>query len=292
MNTSEAMSKAPILMAAIRPSSRSVPLRVLAALCMSWSIGLSWPPLRARAEEKPACQSLVPSGSPAEDQSQRFKNALEDVESIDDCEQWDGLEVINLSNPNLISDSTGQWVLLVTWVKDKPSEMERLSFDQDLWATVVPSIRSMLQREVYKKVADNLQAIPVQREMDIDVVTRTRQYLGLRPDSKYNYFIEFWVSPKSLIRPCENREVADNRCTSRKRPPEFTSISKGFPFTGLGYTYDWGNQVTKIGATEFLVRAKEEIRIFQVVDNKQYLSCGAVDLFPGLNVSVRRLCSP
>lgn len=136
----------------------------------------------------------------------------------------------------------------------------------------------------------SLQAIPAQREMQIDVVARTRQYLGLKPDSKYKYFLEFWVSPKSLIRPCEDREVTDNRCTSRKRPPEFTA--EGFPFTGLGYAYDWGNSSTEVGATEFLVRAKEEIRIFQVIDNKQYLSCDVVDSFPALNISVQRFCSP
>lgn len=289
MDTSEAVSKAPILIAAIGPRSRLGSLGMLAVLCMSWSIGLSWASL---AEGRPACPFLVPPGSPAEDQSQRFNNALKDVESIEECEQWDGLEVIDPSNPDLIWDSSGQWVLLVTWLKDRPIGKGRTPFDRDLWATLVPGIRSMLQREVYKKVADDSPVPPQRRRLDIDVVERTRQYLGLKPDSKYNYFLEFWVSPKSLIRPCENREVTDNRRASRKRPPEFMGISQGFPFAGLGYTYDWGNRVAKVGATEFLVRAKEGIRVFQVVDNEHYLSCGAVDLFPGLNNSVRRLCGP
>lgn len=281
------MSKARILMTATPPNSCLVPLRVFVALCMGWSIGLSWVPMRAKAEGRPACQSLVPPESPAADHSQRFENALEDVKSIEDCEHWDGLEVISPANPNLIWDSTGKWVLMVTWVKDKQSVTERKG---DIWATAVPTIRSMLQREVYKLAADSLQAIPTQREMQIDVVTRTRQYLGLKPDSSYKYFVEFWVSPKSLIRPCEDHEVTDNRCTSSKRPRDFTDGS--FPFTGLGYTYDWGNSVTEVGATEFLVKAEEEIRIFQVIDNEQYLSCGVVDLFPALKASVKRSCSP
>lgn len=284
------MSKAPILMTAIRPGYCLVPLWVLAALGMGWLIAQSWAPMRAKAQGSLACQSLVRPGSPAADQSQHFTNAMEDVKSIEDCEHWDGLEVISPSNPNLIWDSTGKWVLMVRWVKDKPSGTERTSFDSHLWATTVPTIRSMLQREVYKKVADSLQAIPPQREVQIDVLARTRQYLGLGPDSEYLYFLEFWVSPKSLIRPCEDREVTDSRCTSRERPPAFTS--KEFPFTGLGYTYDWGNPSTEVGATEFLVVPNAEIRIFQILDNKQYLSCDVVDSFPAVNMSVRRTCRP
>lgn len=263
-----------------------VPVWVLAALSMTWSICQLWYSEMVKAEESHFCQSLIPPRSLTMEDD-LFRNALEDTKSIEECEHWGGLEVISQSNPNIIWDSTGNKVLMVTWVASKPIETNA-SFKEPIWATPVPAIHSMLRREVYKLVADSLQKDPARRELQLDVLSRTRKYLGLRPKDKPLFFLEFWVSPKSLVRPCEDREVTDSRCTSRKRPAEFTD--EKYPFTGLGYTYDWGNRMTEIGSSEFQVVAGESIRIFQVLDNRQYLSCDTVEMFPAIGASVRRVC--
>lgn len=280
-------------MAAIRPRSGWMPLRVLAALCIGWWIALSLSPMRGKAQESPACQSLVPPNTPSED---RFEYAKADVKTIKDCENWDGLEAIDRSNPSLIWDPTGKRVLMVTWVEKKPSGKMIITPGSSnrpgtgYWATTVPTIRSMLQREIYKLTTRSLSSNPVEHPIkhELKVVERTKQYLGLKPDSHYNYFMEFWASPKDLIRPCEDQEVTDHHCISRERPRDFSDDS--YPFTGLGYSYDWGNEDTEVGAAEFVVRPETEIQVFQVIDNRQYLLCDKEELFPPLNVTVLRKC--
>jgi hypothetical protein len=177
-------------MAAIRPRSGLMLLRVLAALCIGWWIALSLSPMRGKAQESSACQSLVPPNKPSEE---RFKNAMADVKTINDCENWDGLEAIDRSNPSLIWDSTGKRVLMVTWVEKKPSDKMIISPGTDYWATTVPTIRSMLQREIYKLTTRSLSSHPVDHPIkhELNVVERTKQYLGLRPDSHKGYFVEF-----------------------------------------------------------------------------------------------------
>lgn len=240
---------------------------------------MSLAPMRGKAQESPACESLVPPKSPAADS---FASALADVGSIEDCEHWDGLEAIDRSNPNLIWDSTGTRVLMVTWLENKPNSKTKTN--ARWWATTVPTIRSMLQREVYKKAAGNVPKL--------NVFDRTRKYLGLRPESRPQYFVEFWASQKDLKRPCEDPEPTDHRCMSLKRLDTFMNKDpkKPYPFTGLGYSYDWGNEVTEVGASEFVVEEKTEIQVFQIIETSQYLSCGQKESFTDPNVSVLRTC--
>ncbi|MGB0525997.1 MAG: hypothetical protein ACPGJS_23655, partial [Flammeovirgaceae bacterium] len=43
---------------------------------------------------------------------------------------------------------------------------------------------------------------------------RLKQLLGLPPNAAYtyNYFVEFWVKPSDLFRPCPDSEITDNEC--------------------------------------------------------------------------------
>ena len=45
-----------------------------------------------------------------------------------------------------------------------------------------------------------------------DIELRLKQYLGLHPDWKYDVFVEMWVSPADLFRPCVDPEVTDKAC--------------------------------------------------------------------------------
>jgi hypothetical protein len=48
--------------------------------------------------------------------------------------------------------------------------------------------------------------------------------------------------------------------------------SKGYPWTRLGYTYDWGNPESEVGLSEFVVAAGSTVSIEAVSDNETY--CG------------------
>lgn len=288
------------------PAGRTAVTSLLVAGSAAWSLGGALAP--ASAQEAPVlhpCPAQDRSGSADDQPLQRFQRALTDARTIEACERWEALEPMTPANPDLIWDTSGQRVLMVTWLTADPGVRTlpvgvATPAPGPLWAVPVPAIRSMIERELLKLATTSSREPGASSQLSLDVVARTRQYLGLRPDSRYGEFLEFWVSPADLIRPCIGGSVTDTRCTLRRpgsgpsavleRPAAFSSPE--YPFTGLGYSYDWGNPITEIGASEFVVEGGREIRVFRIVPNQEYLSCGAIEMFAPLPVSVRRICGP
>jgi hypothetical protein len=236
--------------------------------------------------------------------NQRFERAKADADSIEGCERWDGLAAIRLENPDLIWDAAREKVLMVTWV-DNSTNYAKLKPESTitlmdlLWATPVPSIRTMLLREVYKTSLGISRGGASDTNSSLDVVRRTKHYLGLPLDSPYGTFVEFWVAPQKLVRACDDPEIDDVRCQgkpgasgqlSTQPPQDYAKGAKGFPFTGLGYTYDWGNDLTEVGASEFVVRKGAEIRVRRVASNEEYLFCEVSDPVAGPAMPVKRVC--
>jgi hypothetical protein len=104
-----------------------------------------------------------------------------------------------------------------------------------LWVTPVPEVKEFVLQQNYLGGSVNLS-------------DRLAQYLGLRSAEGYDRFIEIWVNSSDLIRPCVDTDITDNGCdlwTSEQRDPRLSSArNSDFPFTGLGYTYDWGSPDT------------------------------------------------
>ena len=279
----------------------------LAAAAVGVGMTVSQPLSAAWSEEVPVvrpCPQLRPQGNGSEPLSQRFQRAKTDAGLIEECERWDGLAAIRLDNPDLIWDAAREKVLMVTWVdnntnyaKLKPGST--IPLQSLLWATPVPSIRNMLLREVYKTSLGLSRGGASDTRSSLDVVRRTKQYLGLPLESTYGTFVEFWVAPQNLVRACDDPEVDDVRCQGKpgasgqlptQPPQEYTNGAQGFPFTGLGYTYDWGNDLTEVGASEFVVRKGAEIKVVRVASNEDYLFCGLSDPAAGPAMPVKRLC--
>ncbi len=104
---------------------------------------------------------------------------------------------------------------------------------------------------------------------------RLAQRLGLPPDADYDRFVELWVRPRDLVRPCPDPEVTDRECELRPPKPQthvpvsdahqdwFRELKAtsygpdGYPFTGLGYTYDWHPATDEVGPSEFVLRPGE-----------------------------------
>jgi hypothetical protein len=111
---------------------------------------------------------------------------------------------------------------------------------------------------------------------------RLKQVLGLPASSQNDTIVEFWVSPDYLFRPTPEpaiNSVSAGLSTSSNAPlispnlriPPFwpawynrnyltrdyamvPSITNGYPFTQLGYTYDWGStEPNHFGLSEFII---------------------------------------
>ena len=60
--------------------------------------------------------------------------------------------------------------------------------------------------------------------------------------------------------------------------------------SGRGYTYDWGNDLTEVGALEFVVRKGAEIRVSRAASNEKNLFCELSDPAAGLAMPMKRVC--
>jgi hypothetical protein len=279
----------------------------LAAAAVGVGLTVSQPMTAAWSEEVPvvrSCPQLRPQGNGSEPLSERFKRAIADAGSIEECERWDGLAAIRIDNPDLIWDAAREKVLMVTWVADntiyaKLKPESTITLQGSLWATPVPSIRTMLLREVYKTSLGLSRGGVGGTNPSLDVVRRTEQYLGLAHNSRYGTFVEFWVAPQKLVRACDDPEIDDVRCQGKpgasgqlpaKPPQYYAKEAQGFPFTGIGYTYDWGNDLTEVGASEFVVSKGAKIRVRRVASNEEYLFCGVSDPAADPAMPVQRVC--
>ncbi len=139
------------------------------------------------------------------------------------------------------------------------------------WVTVAPEIFSFFKNKVFTD-------------------TRLEQLLGLPPCYGNTTIVELWVDPRDLFRPSPDPEIIDHEASldfpwkqNRYMLQNTTSLiyddycstpspcfstyetwftnrkahiyydSPPYPWTGLGYTYDWGSSQSHVGMSEFVV---------------------------------------
>lgn len=142
---------------------------------------------------------------------------------------------------------------------------------REVWVTAVPEFR--------KKFSDF--------GVQTDTVMRVRQLFGFPPVKRCEYVIEFWVKPKDMFRPCPDPEIDDTACdlcsTSDTTHVEWMnsnrlwsyykeSLHKQYPWTQLGYTYDWNPESSEVGLSEFVIRKNSEVKIHSIYTLHNYLS--------------------
>ena len=119
-------------------------------------------------------------------------------------------------------------------------------------------------------------------------VLRIEQLLGLPPGNGKTLFVEMEVPSDSLFRPCADPSTAATRCRAAAptagsehaawfldlMAQSYTaSEADPYPWTRLGYTYDWApGAPDRVGLSELVVRAGTEATVLSVVDNETY--CG------------------
>ena len=144
-----------------------------------------------------------------------------------------------------------------------------------IWVTTAPEL---------------LQRMKKQKAKDSDL--RLKQLLGLPPNSTYSYFVEFWVRPEDLFRPCPDNEVTDSQCElcfPEQADSSYVSwlndnrisryyqceLYEKYPWTQLGYTYDWNAaNKTHIGLSEFVIGNDKNIIVEAVYTTDDYLKKG------------------
>lgn len=161
------------------------------------------------------------------------------------------------------------------------------------WVTAVPEIKKFAQ-EYLKNPTPG-----------VSLQQRIEQFLGLPPGADERYFVEMWVRPQDLFRPCINPQIMSISCLPdpdrTTLTPEFQEIYKKhdtdcnnlasckaqqqwfdnlkktqysgslpFPWTRLGYTYDLGTPSSGKGATEFVIQQGVPVIIHRITPTDDY----------------------
>jgi hypothetical protein len=176
-------------------------------------------------------------------------------------------------------------ILVVTWTDylqyKNDSSGHYNTGTHDIWVTIVPEL-SLRMRHELKKHPEN--------SVDDKLNLRLKQLIGLPEKSNYRYFAEFWVKYDDLYRPCPDNEIYDCKCGlafpahtdtnyiywfNKQKTDSYSSsdISQLYPWTQLGYTYDWDpGTKSRIGLSEFIIKRKANVIYIKTTPTREYLS--------------------
>ena len=165
-------------------------------------------------------------------------------------------------------------VKVVSWTSrqtaDKYYPLGKGQVGVDVWVTRVP------------QVSQRCAAFPAGSDA---LRQRLQQLLGLPAQAEDRIFVEMEVARADLFRPCPDPDPAKSSCggdfpagvsDSHKvwMAEQFLSRYRnpgGYPWTHLGYTYDWGGE-SIVGAAEFVLRKGAAMTVTQKVETPAY--CG------------------
>ncbi len=213
------------------------------------------------------------------------------------------------STDGLVWNEQGR-VLMVTWTraeyyleKDTAGGQSRQKYRAgksfplhgDTWFTAAPFLQDWCGR--LGLAGDHL-------------TLRLQQRLGLPPDDDKDAFLHVWVDPGQIFRPCPDPEISDRECqleiavvdrnddvpwdcrSDRKQlSGAFVEVKQGhldwmcnnwkssygnpdpsanYPWTALGYTFDWGNPDDPRGPSEFVVTGKSEVVFEKILSTAEF----------------------
>ncbi len=209
-----------------------------------------------------------------------YRNAMSNAVYPDSSKIDNKLVPITAKNPDLIWKTfKGEpHVLMVTWksVSYYPDGGDSLynTGPYSIWVTAAPQLKSWFQKQQVT-----------------DTNLRLKQLLGLPPaGTNYTCFVEFWVKPSDMFRPCPDKEINDRSCSTcfpDDASKEYISwfnesrISRyyacklydQYPWTQLGYTYDWNPQnKTHVGMSEFVINKNAVVYVKRVSTTREYLA--------------------
>jgi hypothetical protein len=166
--------------------------------------------------------------------------------------------------------------LIVTWT-DYPGYGDHIDRSVEIpiyaWVTAAPELQNFCKASTLGHHA---------------LILRLEQLLGLPPNSGRKRFVELWVNHEDLFRPSPDPEITDHEAELEfPASSRFIKVAdehirwfndwkskaytgQGYPWTRLGYTYDWGNPDSEVGLSEFVIRKGAIVVIQSVSDLNKY----------------------
>jgi len=209
--------------------------------------------------------------------SDLIARALLDAEQADEDEVVTDLITLTRDEPGLSwqTDGEGDWVQLVAWTDwdgYRAQVGQSVPLGRAIWVTAAPEVQAACRDFGLTGSA---------------LTTRLEQYLGIRPGAGKPYFVTLWARPSTVVRPCADPDVSAAACEPTDVATDvhigthdhrawFDDLRArsygegGYPWTRLGYTYDWAPGADERGASEFVVPAETTVRIASFTTTDEY----------------------
>ncbi len=218
----------------------------------------------------PACLTLTLIGCPKSGGTpeELYKNSVRDAAFADEDEI---LPLVTLTKDDDMTTWNGDKVLLLTWhnYPDSYPEGENVTIEWGpVWTFTDKEIASY--SEELKKADDP--------EM------RLKQLIAFAPDSEHSTVTGFWVDPNNVKRPAYQYDpTTDSMTVSFGENPDeefkawfdenilWSYFYGEYPWTRLGYTYDWADNGTEYGFTEFIVESGAEVTVEFTETTEEFL---------------------
>lgn len=204
--------------------------------------------------------------------AQTYEKSVSDASEPTQEDIHNGLWAISASNPKLVWNEDKSAVRMVAWTTYTGYTQGDNVLGREVWVTAVPQLQELCKTLAAEKI-----------------VPRINQFLGLPPATERDngrIFVEMWVKPGDMFRPCPDAEIDDTTC-GLEFPASATADHKDwmygnyaysygfwqqtkYPWTGLGYTYDWCNANTHVGASEFVVRSGSTVNVTGIHQRATY----------------------
>lgn len=204
---------------------------------------------------------------PPKTQEELYSDAVKDAAFADEDEI---LPLVSLNESDPMTTWKDGKVLLLTWhnYPDSYPEGETVTIQ---WGPVWTFTD--------KEVASHGKEFSDAPEM------RLKQLIAFAPDSEHSTVTGFWVDPQNVKRPAYQTDPTVGNMTNdfgESIDEEFKAwfddnilwsyYYGNFPWTRLGYTYDWADNGTEYGMTEFIVESGAEVKVEFTESTEEFLN--------------------
>ncbi len=212
----------------------------------------------------PGQQVWLPDAAEKDHLMQHFRDYVAAVLDMSLPQPWE-------VSRSLIAIAPQDPITVVSWVQAGRYSIGRSQASGQIWVTVVPHLR------------DFCRALKDETEL----VTRLEQRLGLPPASNKTEFVEIRLPDPAaaMFRPCADPRIDTTTCPLG--PPAddsphrdwflgqyFASYAMAhpsrYPWTSLGYTFDWGDPASEHGESEFVIRPGAKIDVVSITSTADY----------------------
>ncbi len=231
----------------------------------------------------------VPNTEEANTLRRRYDRYLD---AVDDAAMAEPFEVVDSLDP---LPQSGAYTM-ITWIRADqvnryPSAPGPYDIPGDTWVTLAPHLQDFC-RQYRSEVSDDPEAL----------VVRLEQRLGLPPSASKTHFVQFQLSPteggEAIFRPCGDPATNTQSCNvgfpkdcdeDCQAHQEFfyshyyqsygTAQPVPYPWTSLGYTFDWGPGTQRadgtigyeeVGESEYVIPAGTTVDYLGTVTTEQY----------------------